>query len=166
VELEEIAARLEIDNVLKQYYRGVDRTDYDLIRSCFFDDALADYNPFFTGDLDEFMAYLKGPTALGGFTRTFHFAGNTIIEVDGDVAHTEVYTMAQHTTKDEHAWAGAFVVVWMRYVDRFERRDGSWKIADRKIAVEWIRRDTAGMWEDVPLDAQGRRDRTDVVYKR
>jgi hypothetical protein len=166
MDLQAICDRLEIDHVLKQYYRGVDRTDYDLVRSCFFEDAQADYTPFFKGGLDGFMDYLQGPTALGGFTRTFHFAGNTLIELAGDVAHTEVYVMAQHTTVDEHDWAGAFVIVWLRYVDRLERRAGEWKIADRRIAVEWIRKDDAGMWVDVPEAALGRRDLRDAVYAR
>lgn len=162
----QLSDRQEIDDVLKKYYRGIDRTDYDLVRSCFFDDAQTDYGPFFKGGLNEFLDYLRGPTALGGFTRTFHFAGNTIIEIDGDVAHTEVYVMAQHTAKEDHAWAGAFLITWLRYVDRFERRDGEWRIAKRRVVVEWVRRDTAGGWEELPPEAQGRRDQHDAVYAR
>jgi hypothetical protein len=166
VQIQELCDRAEIDDVLKKYYRGVDRTDYDLVRSCFFEDAHPDYGPFFKGGLDEFIEYLQGPMALGGFTRTFHFAGNTIIELDGDVAHTEVYVMAQHTATDDHAWAGAFVTTWLRYADRFERRDGAWRIAQRHVVVEWVRRDTAGGWEELPPEAQGRRDRGDAIYAR
>jgi hypothetical protein len=164
MELQEISDRLEIDDVLMQYYRGVDRLDLDLVRSCFHPDAQCDYGPWFKGDLEHFLTYLGGPTSLGGFVRTVHFAGNTLIAVDGDTARSEVVVIAHHEPTAEHDWAGAFVVVWLRYVDRLERRDGRWRIADRKVAVEWVRRDTAGMWEDVPAEALGRRDRSDLVY--
>jgi hypothetical protein len=166
MEIDEIRDRLEIDAVLKRYYRGVDRSDYGLVRSCFFDDAQADYGPFFKGSLDEFIDYLQGPTALGGFTRTFHFAGNTLIEVDGDTAHTEVYVTAHHTAREGHEWEGAFVTTWLRYVDRCERRADEWRIAERHVVVEWIRKDTARGWQEVPAEARGRRDRTDLAYAR
>jgi hypothetical protein len=58
------------------------------------------------------------------------------------------------------------VTVWLRYVDRYERRDDVWKIARRKVVVEWLRRDTAGMWDDLPEEARGRRDRRDPIYER
>jgi hypothetical protein len=166
METDEIADRLAIDHMLMSYYRGVDRADYELIRSCFFDDANADYGVFFNGSLDEFMVYLSGPTALGGFERTFHFAGNTLIEVNGDVAHSEVYVMAQHRAAPDHAWSGAFVTTWLRYIDRLERRDGAWRIAARKVVTEWIRRDDGGGWLDAPDSSAGRRDRTDPSYLR
>jgi hypothetical protein len=74
--------------------------------------------------------------------------------------------MAQHATVDDHRWGWAFVTVWMRYVERFERRDDVWRIARRKVVVEWIRRDTAEMWDDLPDQARGRRDWQDPIYER
>lgn len=158
--------RAAIDSVLMRYYRGIDRTDFDLVRSCFFDDAELDYGPWFQGGLDDFISYAEGPTGLAGQDRTFHFAGNTIIDIDGDRAHSEVYVMAQHWSADAHEWAGAFVTTWLRYIDRFERRKDGWRIASRQVVIEAIRQDTAGMWLDVPPSASGRRDRTDIVYAR
>jgi hypothetical protein len=61
---------------------------------------------------------------------------------------------------------GAFVTTWLRYVDRFERRTDGWRIAERHVVVEWVRKDTAGGWEELPADARGRRDRTDLAYLR
>jgi hypothetical protein len=93
-----------------------------------------------------------------------HFAGNTIIELAGDVAYTEVYVMGQHTTTEVHPWSGSFATVWLRYIDRFERTAAGWLIAHRRVVCEWIRRDDAGGWEEPP--APDRRDRSDLVYRR
>jgi hypothetical protein len=162
--LRQLTDRAEIGDVLLRYFRGCDRWDARLIRDAFFEDATLDYGPFFRGGLEEFMTYAEGPEALGGFDRTMHFVGNLLIDLDGDAGHTETYVIAHHTTKPEHAWAGALVVVYMRYVDRFERRDGRWAIADRTVVFEWVRRDTGGGFEELAPDALGRRDREDAVY--
>jgi len=55
-----------------------------------------------------------------------------------------------------------------RYVDRFERRDGVWKIAERQGVNEWLRYEAAsdrGFW-DGSADQRGCRDRSDPVYQR
>ncbi len=54
----------------------------------------------------------------------------------------------------------------LRYVDRLERRDGEWRIADRRCVFDWSRRDTiTGEW-DLPGEAlRGARDRNDPVYR-
>jgi hypothetical protein len=161
---QELSDRAEIDHVLKLYYRSVDRADYEGVRSCFAAGAPVEFNPFFTGDRDGFIDFMKSAKGNKDFARTMHFAGNTMIELDGDVAFTEVYAMAQHRVTEDHPWFDSFVTVWLRYVDRLEREQGSWKIAHRRVVCEWIRRDDAGGWEDVP--APGRRDRQDVVYLR
>jgi hypothetical protein len=163
---QQLEDQAQIDRVLKLYFRGADRTDWELIRSCFFQDAQVDMtSDFFQGDRDRFIDdYLRSPAALGGFTRTMHIAGNTIIELDGDIAYTETYVTAHHTTTDDHEWAGKFVTVWLRYIDRFERRRREWRIAKRNIVIEWVRMEPADRWSDVP--APGRRDKGDLVYAR
>ncbi len=139
----ELIDRAEIHEVIMRYYRGIDRVDYELVRSCFHADATADYGELFVGNVDGFMAYLREHPigALDAFERTVHFAGNVLIELAADTAHTETYVMAFHEPKSGHAWDGAFVTVWLRYLDRFERRDGAWRIADRAIAIDWRRED-------------------------
>jgi hypothetical protein len=159
---QELTDRVEIDHVLKMYYRGVDREDFEGIRACFAPGAPVDFVPWYEGDRDGFIDFLNSRAGLLDFTRTMHFAGNTIIELAGDTAFSEVYAMAQHTTSEEHPWAGSFVTTWLRYVDRLERTESGWLIAHRRVACEWIRRDDAGGWEESP--SPGRRDKTDIVY--
>ncbi|RVW02920.1 nuclear transport factor 2 family protein [Rhodococcus xishaensis] len=148
---EELSDRAEISDVLLRYFRGVDRRDWALVRRCFHADAQTNYAPFYEGGVDNFMQFLTDPAGFGVFDRTFHFAGNQLIELAGDTAETETYAMAQHTNAaDAGNPTRSFLTVWLRYLDRFERRDGRWAIADRRLEVEWIRHDVGESWLDVP----------------
>ena len=52
-----------------------------------------------------------------------------------------------------------------RYLDRFERREGEWRIAARTAVTEWSRiDDVAGRWETPAGFLSGRRDRGDALY--
>ena|ERR1700722_8524503 len=161
--LQQLSDRVVIEEILMRHCRGVDRMDFELIDSCFFDDAHIKYEPIIDGLKSDYLEFLRSPRALGGLTRTMHFASTLLIDLAGDVAHTELYARAHHTSDDDHPYAGAFVTTWLRYIDRFERRENEWRIADRLVIREWMRRDVAGMWEEVP--APGHRDRSDPSYR-
>ena len=51
------------------------------------------------------------------------------------------------------------------YVDRFERREGEWRIADRTIVVEWNRVDEVDSPGFGPGYTRGAQDHTDLVYR-
>jgi hypothetical protein len=53
-----------------------------------------------------------------------------------------------------------------RYIDRFERRDGEWRIARRVAVIDWYVTGSRGA-PSAHLDAflRGRRDRADPVYQ-
>jgi len=163
--LEDLIDRAEIRDVLMRYLRGVDRIDLELIRSSFHSDADIGFpDDVYTGKVDGFVNFLKDE--LPSFKRSNHFVGNLLIELDGDVAYTETYLFANHESSATHKWAGAFVSLWARYVDRFERRDGEWRIANRKLIIDWQRKDESGGWRDIPPEQLGRRDGTDPVQLR
>jgi len=163
--LQELIDRAEIHDVLMRYCRGIDRRDFELIRSSFHTDAVADFPAdVYQGNIDGFIKFAK--QELARFERTNHFLGNVLIELDGDVAHTETYLIASHKSTPAHKWGGAFVTLWARYVDRFERRDGVWRIAKRKLVLDWQRKDEAGGWFELPSEQLGRRDGTDPVQQR
>jgi hypothetical protein len=90
--------------------------------------------------VDGFIEFV-GP-ALARFERTSHFLGNMLIDVDlaKDVARAETYAVAYHRYHDEERRA-TDMTAGLRYVDRFERRDGEWRIARRVCAFEWRRTD-------------------------
>ena len=55
-----------------------------------------------------------------------------LLDLDGDTAHTETYYQFVGRNRDESIW-----IAGGRYIDRFERRAGTWKIALRTNVIEW-----------------------------
>ena len=80
-----------------------------------------------------------------------HKLGQALIEIEGDTAHSETYAICHHVVAsddEEGARDESDFVMGIRYVDRLERRDGEWRIADRQLLWEWVRTDPL-----TPLDA-------------
>ncbi|UGS34839.1 nuclear transport factor 2 family protein [Capillimicrobium parvum] len=167
MDLAELIARREIEDVLLRYYRGIDRLDWPLVESCFHPDAHADFSGFgFSGDRTAFLAFLQASETLPAFERTMHVAGNMLVEVDGDVAHAETYCVAHHRGTTDHAWGESFALNWLRYCDRLDRRGGRWAIAQRVVVVEWGAKVAIDEWLAFAPETLGRRDRSDPSYRR
>lgn len=150
------APEVAIAQVLARYARGIDRLDLDLVRSCYHPDATEDRGRF-RGGVDEFIAWLE--ETLTGMEATWHLVGVPVIEVEGDVAYSEAYCLGiQYMPGAEEA-----NLIPCRYCDRFERRDGEWRIA-RRIAV--YEPTVAGRLAGRPLGETSRRDRADIAYLR
>jgi SnoaL-like domain len=120
------------------YCRGIDRRDWELVRSCYHADAVDRHGPF-SGGVEEFIEW--GLAELDSVATTTHFVGNQIVDLDGDVAWHEAYCLAFHRLKATDAAPAVDWVVNVRYLDRMERRDGCWKIADRLVVHDSDRRD-------------------------
>ncbi|MGE0482619.1 MAG: nuclear transport factor 2 family protein [Gammaproteobacteria bacterium] len=158
--LAELVARTQIADVIYRYARGIDRLDFDLVRSCYHADAYDDHGGF-AGHVEEFIA--AAGEFLRRWTATQHFMGNMLIEIDGDRARAETYAVAYHRREDADG-NGKDDVMGIRYVDRFEKRDGEWKIAHRVVANEWRRVDpVTGAKHRNQLGVWGRRDDGDVL---
>jgi ketosteroid isomerase-like protein len=155
----------EITDVIYRYCRGIDRCDFDLVRSCYHPDATDDHGDF-RGGVDDFIAFVQ--QGLPRFERTMHFVGNLLVEVTGDAARVESYLIAHHHMRASNTKPERDFNVGLRYVDDFERRSGEWRIAARVCVFDWWRIDPVlpGNW--VPLDrsALGRRDGGDAVFAR
>lgn len=162
-EVELLLAEREIRRVIDTYARGVDRLDFDLVRACYWPDATDDHGPY-QGGVDGFIDYLG--SALSGFESTMHILGNSLIDVDLSTrtARAETYAVATHRLPQPDAppidW-----VCGLRYVDRFEQREGRWLIARRVCAYEWARTDPvvgrAGFGRHF---VRGTRDAHDIVW--
>lgn len=141
--------RAEIADVVARYCRGVDRRDFALVRSCYHDGAV-DHHTGFTGPVEEYIEWIR--RGLAQFAMTQHLVGQQLIELYGDVARCETYGMASHWSGPD-AGEPADVTTGFRYVDRMERRDGRWAIAERYAIRDWTRVDGVLM----PRPADGRR---------
>lgn len=152
----------EIHDVLMRYCRGIDRCDEELLRSVYHPDATDDHGQF-KGKAADFIPWAL--QALQRDERTTHFLCNELIEVQGDIAHCESYLFAVHRRKTKAGTATVDLTFGGRYVDRFERRDGLWKIAHRQVIFEWSRLDPVDACYTLDQFVTGQRSREDAVYK-
>lgn len=125
---------LAIRRVLAEYCRGVDRRDWSLVRSCYHDDAHEDHG-LYVGDPDSFVEWLQGRNQPD--VTSMHVLANVYVVVVGDQAFVESYALSFHSA-DADGEPGIAMGA-CRYVDRFERRAGRWRIAERRLVVEFMR---------------------------
>ncbi len=166
--LSEVAAKQEIHDVIMRFSRGIDRCDEALLRSCFHADSFDDHGHF-KGNGWDFAAYIVKSISERAH-HTTHAVTNVLIELDrrdSDIARAESYILAQLRRTDEKGgeWLDYFSG---RYLDRFERRNGIWRIASRIVVHDWSASAELGTASfPLPVDTftQGRRDRKDLVYR-
>ncbi len=131
---EELLAKQEIYELSCNYMRGLDRLDAELMHTVFHEDATVDYG-FFQGSGKDFVAFAQN--ALKDHLANHHMIGQVNIQVDGSHATGEVYFQAFHKVVENGARKDLFISG--RYVDRYERRDGVWKISFRSEVNDWAR---------------------------
>ena len=137
--MDRLLDRQDILGCLTRFSRGIDRFDRELFLSAFHPDAV-----IAAGD------FVGGPTDLYTWASTMHEQGqvathhnllNNSCDIDGDTAHSETYYLFAARNRDETNWlAGG------RYLDRLERRDGTWRITVRTNVIEW-----SGMVPTMPI---------------
>ena len=162
-DLERLLAERAIRRRLLEYCRGIDRCDAELVASAYHPDATDDHGSF-RGLGADFARYATD--ALRAHAEaTLHFLGDSLIDfTSDDTAHVETYVHAEHRCDGA---AGPYLEMFGgRYVDRFERRDGEWRIADRLCIREWDRRTPIEPAFPPDRFTEGRRDRADPCYGR
>jgi hypothetical protein len=137
-EVRDLAARRDILDAICNYMRGQDRLMPEVQRRAFHDDAFVDCG-LYAGDADGFVDFAQG--FLAAVKYSHHLIGQTHIQVDGDVAHGEIYFLAQHRIVADGIEKDLFVAG--RYIDRYEERGDGWKIAKRRELIDWARTDPA-----------------------
>ena len=156
--VQELLDKQAISEAIMRYCRGIDRADAELINSAYHPDAWDEH------DGHEFTGLTVGPgiveTLLRSMKVTRHNVGTQLIEVYGDEAVAETYCTGNHTLM-----SGRRVHTFVRYLDRFERRDGEWKVIHRMSITDPSEmlppiQDTGHTPPDL-----GRRDRTDPSYQ-
>jgi ketosteroid isomerase-like protein len=163
--LQRLLDESEIRAVLARYARGIDRADMDMVSSCYHEDA-TDAHGNYNGDVEGFIK-----SSLAWVERTdskIHVFGQSVIEIDGDSAWVESYTLCFLRMKPEEDGAKPMDrLANIRYVDLFERRDGAWLIAHRKLVHSPGRLEPVEI--DPPFAEQAflqRMDRDDPSYDR
>jgi ketosteroid isomerase-like protein len=161
---ESLLDREAIREAMARYCRGIDRLDVDLIKSAYHPDAFDDHGPF-KGTRDGFVEWIV-PFLRREYVTTSHHLTTQSIEVQGDVAHVETYAIV---VQEKHAGQDILqLIANSRYVDRFEKRDGDWRIAHRVVVTDSARTDAMVPWQGTsPMSSmtRGTRDHTDPVFQ-
>jgi len=132
--VEAVIAKQQIADLTMAYCRGVDRADEALLKTVFHDDSTI-VSGAFNGSGQSFATEIcKIVRAV--FDQTFHSIANQWIEVTGDGAIGETYVIAVATMTEDDG-SKAEILTGGRYVDRFARRDGAWRIAERTFVMDW-----------------------------
>ena len=107
---------------------------------------------------------VPGPAPLPGHHALHRRAR---IRIDGDVAQVDTYCVAHHVSHPDDQGAQTDMVLGLRYVDRFERRQGEWKIALRTLVADWKQFVPVPHDQPRPPASQevGRRDPDDFIFR-
>jgi len=165
-EIEELLSTQKIRDVLMRYCRGIDRCDLELLRTCYHPGAVDEHGSF-NGDALEFCEYVIPRQRQ--HERGTHTISNVLVEFHGRAAHVESYFVAYLIDKTDD---GSFwdTTVGGRYIDRFEERGGQWKIAHRRVVMDWNRHHPSqAKWDEGlfgSLKLRGSQDKTDPVYTK
>lgn len=132
--IEAIAAERAIKRCLLDYCRGIDRCDVPLAASAYHADATDDHGTFVGLGVDFVAAAIEH---LRTRTRsTTHFLSEPIIDFTSTTsADVEVQVLAWHRISGE---SGEYLEKFCgRYHDRFECRNGDWRISHRSLTWDW-----------------------------
>lgn len=156
--LDILVSKDDIGDLHARYMRGQDRLDADLQRSVFWPDATADYG-FFKGSAYDFVTFAQ--ELLQTHEANHYLLGQSLIDVEGDVAFGELCYFAFHRLIEDAV--SQDMIIAGRYVDRYERREGIWKIAHRSELIDWARKEPAAdsFMTSLPSALLGRRGADD-----
>jgi hypothetical protein len=168
-DLHELLRWHQIYKVLTRYCRGADRGDIDLMKSAYHPDAEEQHGPFI-GLGHMFCDFAGRFTAgqlewSGGLKASSHVLSNITVESLGEeAAKVESYFLL--SMQHEKAGAPINALMFGRYLDRFEDRDGKWLIARRSVVLDQYF-ELSGDIADRDLPGsflRGRIGKSDLVY--
>lgn len=136
MQLEELADRLALRQVVEQYARGADTRDAVLYADAFTDDGVLVTNRGVEIRGREQM--LTVAPRLGRYRATMHFVGNHYVDfdpADPDRATGQAYCIARHVSDAEEPPRD--YVMHIVYHDEYRRTAAGWRIANRRLELLW-----------------------------
>ncbi|CAN5459945.1 nuclear transport factor 2 family protein [soil metagenome] len=133
--LQEMLEEFQLRRLVHAYCRAVYRGDIETLRGLYHDDAKDHHGAFSAGPVQNF---LDGLVASRPHLQSMQHHVTTVnFALSGDHAEGEIYSIATHTfnagDRDVDVIAGG------RYLDKYEKRSGTWKFTDREIVTDWAR---------------------------
>jgi len=150
-EMQDLLAREKIRHAVQRYCRGVDRREWTLVAASYHPDAFDDHGGY-KGDVPGLLEWLERRHAV--IEQSMHFLGNCMVDFLSPItAIAETYCMVYQRYGEEaretiQTWLGdeqlppgkrLMAELLCRYVDRFEQRDGDWRIARRTVVMEEVK---------------------------
>jgi SnoaL-like protein len=133
--LQEMVDEFELRRLVHTYCRAVDRGDITLLKTLYHHDAVDAHGRFSQGSADAFLDQL---TAARPYIRSMqHNVTTANFAINGQSAEGEIYTIAVHTLAGNGR--DVDLVVGGRYLDKYEKRHGTWKIIERTIVTDWAK---------------------------
>ena len=110
MELQAVSDKIEIQELLARYARGVDSKDWELWKSVFTADAFLDYSSagVISGSRDQVASWFA--QGLSAVPMTQHFISNVEIDLDGDRAQVRAmfYNPMQLPGMSDLSYCGGF----------------------------------------------------------
>ncbi|MFF0225809.1 nuclear transport factor 2 family protein [Streptomyces sp. NPDC004629] len=156
--------RQEILDCVARHARGHDRFDVDLLTATYHEDGVDEHGHAVNSGPE--YARWANTVHSGAAELHTHNITTHLCEIHGDTAHCESYVLVgllSHDGRTTQLMSG-------RYLDRLERRDGTWRIAVRRSTVELALTADASLLQSGFFKKQGfvkgTRDDTDLSYHR
>ena len=158
-ELDQLLAQQQIREVLYRYCRGLDRMDRALARSVWHSNGTAHYHDMYEGSGYGFIDWVW--EAHAAMERHSHQIANSIIQVQGDKAHSEAYVTVVLWTLPNADGQQQEIIGRGRYLDRWSKREGVWAITHREHILDL---QTLNHLNPGHVSAVSVRDRTDPSF--
>jgi ketosteroid isomerase-like protein len=156
--------RTAILDCIARHARGHDRHDAELVTSTYHEDGVDEHGHAVNSG-PRYADWANQQHAAASQSH-LHNITTHLCEIDGDVAHCESYSMVVLLSLD----GTTATIMNGRYLDRLEKRDGTWRIAVRRSTVDAVVTGDASMVNHPYFRQQGypkgTRDRRDLSYQR
>lgn len=136
--LQILSDRAEISDVFNKYALALDTRNWDLFRSIFTEDAVADLSSLQPGVIfsgaEELVAYAR--RTISALEVTQHMITNHSHDIDGDTAKCMAYLHGQHVAKND---IGELIqcVLGGYYCYDMARTATGWKIKKYSLNITW-----------------------------
>lgn len=134
--LQDVADKLEIQELLARYCHALDQQDWPAFRRVFAPNAVLDFSAFGGphGSVDELEAFLL--PILSGLANTQHTVSTVKIDLQGDRAQARSAAIVPMTTMAKDGRESTFISgLW--YEDSLIRSVDGWRIISRKQVRGW-----------------------------
>ncbi len=133
--LAQLVDERDILALLHRYAHALDEKRWDLLATCFTEDAVAIYGEVLGRKVGYPAIEETCKAALTHLDSSQHIITNQEITIDGDRATARCYVHAQHTKADTNG--GDNYVIGGIYLDEIVRTAEGWRIRKRELRILW-----------------------------